>query len=145
LVTYRYAGLTDKLSDKDKKDWQNFISSSKKVENKDKDIPIKKTVNEKSIDLHGYTLEEANIKISDFINQCYFNGVKKINIITGKGMRSKNLDNPYQSKDLSILKHSVPEYIKNNSHLMKKIIKIDFDSVNSPSKGNFDILLKSIK
>tara|TARA_B100000886_G_scaffold112095_2_gene75307 strand:+ start:1559 stop:1972 length:414 start_codon:yes stop_codon:yes gene_type:complete len=137
--------LTDKLSDKDKKDWQNFISSSEKVESKDKDILIKRTVNEKSIDLHGYTLEEANKKISDFINLCYFNGVKKINIITGKGMRSKNLDNPYQSKDLSILKYSVPEYIKNNSYLMKKIIKIDFDSVNSPSKGNFDIYLKSIK
>ena len=137
--------MTDKLSDKDKKDWQNFISSSEKVENKDKDILIKRTVNEKSIDLHGYTLEEANKKISDFINLCYFNGVKKINIITGKGMRSKNLDNPYQSKDLSILKYSVPEYIKNNSYLMKKIIKIDFDSVNSPSKGNFDIYLKSIK
>ena len=137
--------MTDKLSDKDKKDWQNFISSSEKVENKDKDILIKRTVNEKSIDLHGYTLEEANKKISDFINLCYFNGVKKINIITGKGMRSKNLDNPYQSKDLSILKYSVPEYIKNDSYLMKKIIKIDFDSVNSPSKGNFDIYLKSIK
>ncbi len=137
--------MTDKLSDKDKKDWQNFISSSEKVESKDKDILIKRTVNEKSIDLHGYTLEEANKKISDFINLCYFNGVKKINIITGKGMRSKNLDNPYQSKDLSILKYSVPEYIKNNSYLMKKIIKIDFDSVNSPSKGNFDIYLKSIK
>ena len=137
--------MTDKLSDKDKKDWQNFINSSEKIENKDKDILIKKTINEKSIDLHGYTLEEANKKISDFINLCYFNGVKKINIITGKGMRSKNLDNPYQSKDLSILKYSVPEYIKNNSYLMKKIIKIDFDSVNSPSKGNFDIYLKSIK
>ena len=145
MVAYWYAGLTDKLSDKDKKDWQNFISSSEKVENKDKDILIKRTVNEKSIDLHGYTLEEANKKISDFINLCYFNGVKKINIITGKGMRSKNLDNPYQSKDLSILKYSVPEYIKNDSYLMKKIIKIDFDSVNSPSKGNFDIYLKSIK
>ena len=72
-------------------------------------------------------------------------GVKKINVITGKGMRSKNLDDPYQSSDLSILKHSVPEYIKNNSELMKKIIKIDFESVNSPSKGNFAIFLKTIK
>ena len=73
------------------------------------------------------------------------NKVKKINVITGKGMRSKNLNDPYQSKDLSILKHSVPEYIKNNSELMSKIINIDFESVNSPSKGNFDIFLKTIK
>ena len=71
--------------------------------------------------------------------------LKKINVITGKGMRSKNLEDPYQSKDLSILKYSVPEYIKNNTELMNKIIKIDFESVNSPSKGNFDIFLKTIK
>ena len=99
----------------------------------------------RSIDLHGYTLEEANKEISKFIENSFLNGVKKINVITGKGMRSKNYDDPYQSKDLSMLKHSIPEYIKNNSELMKKIIKIDFESVDSPSKGNFDIILKSIK
>ena len=99
----------------------------------------------RSIDLHGYTLEEANKEISRFIENSFLDGVKKINVITGKGMRSKNIDDPYQSSDLSILKHSVPEYIKNNSELMKKIIKIDFNSVNSPSKGNFDIFLKTIK
>ena len=60
-------------------------------------------------------------------------------------MRSKNYDDPYQSKDLSILKYSVPEFIKNNPDLMKKIFRIDFDSVDSPSKGNFEIILKSIK
>ena len=73
------------------------------------------------------------------------NKVKKINVITGKGMRSKNINDPYQSSELSILKYSVPEYIKNNSELMKKIIKIDFESVDSPSKGNFNIILKSTK
>ena len=99
----------------------------------------------RSIDLHGYTLEEANKEISRFIENSFLDGVKKINVITGKGMRSKNIDDPYQSSDLSILKHSVPEYIKNNSELMKKIIKIDFNSVKSPSKGNFDIFLKTIK
>ena len=138
--------MTNKLSDKDKKDWQNFLNSSEKLKAKD-DLNISKnqTISARSIDLHGYTLEEANKEISKFIENCYLNNVKKINIITGKGMRSKNLDDPYQSTDLSILKHSVPEYIKNNSELMKKIIKIDFDSVNSTSKGNFDIFLKTIK
>ena len=137
--------MTGKLSDKDKKDWQNFLNSSEKIENKDQDILKKNKIPEKSIDLHGFTLEQANKKISDFIDECFQNKVKKINVITGKGMRSKNLDDPFQSKDLSILKHSVPEYIKNNPDLMKKIISIDFDSVNSPSKGSFDIFLKSIK
>ena len=137
--------MTNKLSDKDKKDWQNFIDSSDKIQSKDIDHQLNNKIMVRSIDLHGYTLEEANKEISRFIENSFLDGVKKINVITGKGMRSKNIDDPYQSSDLSILKHSVPEYIKNNSELMKKIIKIDFNSVKSPSKGNFDIFLKTIK
>ena len=145
MVINRYSSLKNKLSDKDKKDWQNFLDSSEKLQNKDLDQINNEIILERSIDLHGYTLEEANKKISEFLENCYLNKVKKINVITGKGMRSKNLEDPYQSKDLSILKYSVPEYIKNNNELMNKIIKIDFESVNSPSKGNFDIFLKTIK
>ena len=137
--------MTNKLSDKDKKDWQKFLDSSEKLLNKDVDQVKNQIISERTIDLHGYTLEDANKKISEFIENCYVNNVKKINVITGKGMRSKNLDDPYQSTDLSILKYSVPEYVKNNPELMKRIVKIDFDAVNSPSKGNFDIFLKSIK
>ena len=137
--------MTNKLSDKDKKDWKNFINSSEKLQSKDLEQPNDRVILERSIDLHGFTLEEANEEISKFIENCYLNKVKKINVITGKGMRSKNINDPYQSSELSILKYSVPEYIKNNSELMKKIIKIDFESVDSPSKGNFDIILKSIK
>ncbi len=145
MVINWYSSLTNKLSDKDKKDWENFINSSEKLNSKDVDQTIKSKILERSIDLHGYTLDEANKEISNFIENCYLNRVKKINVITGKGMRSKNLDNPYQSTELSILKHSVPEYIKSNPVLMKKIIKIDFESVNSPSKGSFEIFLKTIK
>ena len=137
--------MTNKLSNKDKKDWQNFLDSSEKLQVKDVDQLNNEVISQRSIDLHGYTLEEANKQISKFIESCYVNKVKKINVITGKGMRSKNLEDPYQSKDLSILKYSVPEYIKNNSELMNKIIRIDFESVNSHSKGNFDIFLKTIK
>tara|TARA_B100002019_G_C20867845_1_gene402525 strand:+ start:129 stop:542 length:414 start_codon:yes stop_codon:yes gene_type:complete len=137
--------LTNKLSDKDKKDWQNFIDSSKKLQSKEIDQTNDSRISKRTIDLHGYTLEEANKEISKFIENCFLNKVKKINVITGKGMRSKNFDDPYQSTDLSILKYSVPEYIKNNAELMNKVIRIDFDSVNSPSKGSFDIFLKTIK
>ena len=135
--------MTDKLSDKDKKDWENFVKSREKVENKDIEyIKKEKQFVEKKIDLHGYTLEDANKKIFEFIENCFFEGVQKINVITGKGSRSQNLDDPYQSKNLSILKYSVPDFIKNNSELMKKILKIDFDAVNNPLIGNFDIILK---
>tara|TARA_B100001250_G_scaffold21316_1_gene18048 strand:+ start:192 stop:611 length:420 start_codon:yes stop_codon:yes gene_type:complete len=135
--------LNKKISDKDIKDWDNFVNSKEKLFNKDQQLNRKiSTYKEETIDLHGYSLEDANIKIESFILSCFEKGVTKINIITGKGSRSKNLNDPYQSKDLSILKYSVPNYIKENSNLMNKILKLDFDSVKSPSKGNFDIILK---
>ncbi len=135
--------MTKKLSDKDKKDWQNFLESSEKLDNKDKEtLDHQNRTEEKVIDLHGFTLEEANHKISEFIQDCYDQNVIKINIITGKGLRSKNLNDPYQSKDLSILKYSIPNHIKDSPHLMSKIIKIDQQAVDSPSKGNFEIFLK---
>ncbi len=138
--------MIKKISDKDKKDWKKFVESNEKIENKDTQIfSEEKQFSEKIIDLHGYTLEEANKKIFEYIKDCYSNNVKKINIITGKGLRSKNLNDPYLSNDLSILKYSVPNFIKNNTELMEKILKIDFDSVNSPLKGNFDIILKKNK
>tara|TARA_Y100000996_G_scaffold331465_1_gene267721 strand:+ start:103 stop:519 length:417 start_codon:yes stop_codon:yes gene_type:complete len=138
--------LINKLSDKDKKDWERFVKGDEKVENKDKAyLNDNKQFLEKTIDLHGYTLEEANKKIFQYIEDCYLNNIDKINIITGKGLRSKNTDDPYQSNDLSILKYSVPNFIKNNSELMNKILKIDFESVNSPSRGNFEIFLKKKK
>jgi len=137
--------LIKKISDKDKKDWQKFIDNNEKLENKDKEIQKdQKNFKKRSIDLHGYTLENANKAINDFINKCYLEGIGNIEVITGKGSRSKNKEDPYLSADLSILKYSVPNYIKNNFELMKKIKKLDFDSVEDISQGKFDILLKKI-
>ena len=137
--------MKKKLSEKDKKDWQNFLDSNDNLENKDEIIKKKQIILETSIDLHGYTLEQANHEIRKIITDSFLKGIKKINVITGKGLRSKNLDNPYQSKDLAILKHSVPDYIINNTELMSKISSIDNDAINSPSKGSFEIVLKSKK
>ena len=135
--------MIKKISDKDKKDWQEFINNNERLDNKDKEIQKdQKNFKKKSIDLHGYTLENANKAINDFVNKCYLEGIRNIKVITGKGSRSKNKENPYLSTDLSILKYSVPNYIKNNSELMKKIKELDFDSVNDISQGTFDILLK---
>ena len=138
--------MNKKISDKDKKDWQDFINSTDKLENKDLKISVaSRRYIEKSIDLHGYTLEEANQKITSYIEECFLNGVNKISIITGKGLRSKNLNDPYQSSNLSILKYSVPNFIKSSDHLMNKIISIDFEAVENPSVGNFDIFLRKKK
>ena len=134
--------MKKKISDQDKKDWKKFIDSNDKLINKDlNNQNFKKNLKNKSIDLHGYTLENANKTIKDFINKCFLEEVESIRIITGKGSRSKNKEDPYLSTDLSILKYSVPNYIKNNYELMKKIKKLDFDSVNDINQGSFDILL----
>ncbi len=134
--------MIKKITEQDKKDWKKFLDSNQKLENKEKNSQkLKKSLVTKSIDLHGYTLEDANKIIKNFINKSYLEEVSVIKVITGKGSRSKNKDDPYLSYDLSILKYSVPDYIKNNFELIKKIKKIDFDSVNDISKGSFDILL----
>ena len=134
--------MIKKISDKDKEDWKKFIDSDEKLKNKDiNNKNLKKNLKKRSIDLHGYTLENANKTISDFINKCYLEEIGSIEVITGKGSRSKNKEDPYLSIDLSILKYSVPNYIKNNHEIMKKIKKLDFDSVNDASQGSFDILL----
>ena len=135
--------MIKKISDKDKKAWEKFVNSKDRLHNKDNQNKEESILNlERSIDLHGYSLLDANTVIEKFLLKCYANGATKINIITGKGSRSKNKDDPYQAKDLSILKYSVPNFISENKELMKIIMKIDFDSVDNPSKGNFLIYLK---
>ncbi len=136
--------MIKKISDKDKKDWLSFLNSKDKLENKDFDTNKNKNtgLNEKIIDLHGYTLDKANKLVHNFILLSYQNNVKKIKIITGKGSRSKNKENPYQSENLSILKFSVPEYINSNSELLKVIKSINHQDIESVDKGSFEILLK---
>jgi|TARA_B110001450_G_scaffold5017_1_gene5233 DNA-nicking Smr family endonuclease len=138
--------LIKKISDKDKKDWQNFISNKEKIPNKDF-ISQKKIRHEKirKIDLHGYTLEEANKAIEKFILKNYNDGITKIIVITGKGLRSKNVANPYLSKDLSILKYSVPEFVESNKDLMSKIIEITDAIIEDGGSGAFYIYLKNKK
>ena len=135
--------MNKKLSDKDKKDWQNFISNKEKLINKDQFL--KKNIKEdltKKIDLHGYSIEDANKIIYEFINKCFSQKVSRIIVITGKGLRSKNKSNPYVSKDLSILKYSVPEYIESNKNLMKMIKEIKDAEIQDGGSGAFYIFLK---
>ena len=134
--------MIKKISEKDIKDWQEFIKKDEKLENKDNIQDEKTTKRHVEIDLHGYTLEGANKKMSKYINECYENNISVINVITGKGLRSKNKENPYSSTDLGILKHSVPNYIKNNTELMNKIKFVDFDEEDKNNKGSFNIFLK---
>ena len=138
--------MNKKISDKDKKDWQNFISNKEKVLDKDLSIKVEKQIDStKRIDLHGFSLENANLIIDEFINKCFKENVTRIIVITGKGLRSNNVSNPYVSKDLSILKNSVPEFIKSNIDLMKKIINIEEAKIEDGGSGAFNIFLKKSK
>ncbi len=133
-----------KISNKDKKDWKNFISNKEKLSNKDLYLSNNKIEKKiiKTIDLHGFSLKNANNVIEEFIIQCFKKNVNKIIVITGKGLRSKSIRNPYVSNDLSILKHSVPDFIKSKPNLIKIIKKIEEAKIEDGGGGAFYIFLK---
>ncbi len=137
--------MSRNISDKDKKDWQDFISSKEKLSDKDYTSNDKSPLFIKTLDLHGFTLEAANVKVEKFINKSFKEKVTKLIIVTGKGLHSENEKNPYVSKDLSILKHSVPEYISKNKNLMSKINNIQEAKVEDGGSGAFYIFLKKNK
>jgi DNA-nicking Smr family endonuclease len=134
--------LSDNISNKDKRDWENFITSSDKLEDKDHLKKDKTYIKTKSIDLHGFTLEEANKVVEQFINDSYLENIKKLIVVTGKGLHSQNDKDPYLSKDLSILKYSVPDFIEGNQELMKKIFEIKDADIKDGGSGAFYIYLK---
>ena len=135
--------MSKKLSDKDLKDWNKFIKSKDKINPKEEinDLLINKNKSTFVIDLHGYGLDDANKFVEKTINECFEKQFSIVNIITGKGMRSKSAEDPYKSSELSILKHSIPEFINSNVQLMKKIKNID--SSDEKNLGSFNVYLKS--
>ena len=134
--------MTDNISQKDKKDWENFLSKKEKLPNKDIKADKKLSFKTRSIDLHGYTLEQANKTIEDFIIKSYEEKINKLIVVTGKGIHSQNEKDPYVSKDLSILKYSVPEFISKNKNLMKIIYDIKDAKIEDGGAGAFYIFLK---
>ena len=137
--------MNDNISDKDKKDWHKFINSSEKLPNKDFKYQKKENLKVKSIDLHGYTLDEANKTIEDFINKAYLDNINKLIVVTGKGIHSDNEKDPYVSKEFGILKYSVPEFISKNSSLMNLINEISDAEIEDGGSGAFYIFLKKNK
>ena len=134
--------MKKKISNKDIKDWENFLSNDEPLPNKDQTNIIMQNIKVKSFDLHGYSLDQANIEIQDFIETSYNKGISKIKIITGKGLHSDNEKDPYISKDFGILKNSVPEFIKNNRNLMSMITDIKSADIENGGEGAFYITLK---
>ena len=137
--------MNDNISDKDKKDWQKFLNSTEKLPNKDFENQKKKNLKVRSIDLHGYTLDEANKTIEKFINKAFSENVNKLIVITGKGLHSENEKDPYVSKDLGILKYSVPEFIQKNENLMNIITEIKDAKIEDGGSGAFYVYLRKNK
>jgi DNA-nicking Smr family endonuclease len=133
------------ISDKDIKDWDDFIKNKEKLPNKDVNFEKKNIVKTKTIDLHGYTLDKANEIVEEFIKESFSQQVNKIIVVTGKGLHSKNEIDPYVSKKLGILKYSVPEFINKNIDLMKIIHEIKEATVEDGGDGAFYIFLKKNK
>ena len=134
--------MNSKISEKDKKTWNDFLSNNQKLPNKDNSQAETKVKKTRSLDLHGETLDEANQIIENFIKKSYQDKVHKLIIVTGKGLHSKNEKDPYVSKDLGILKYSIPDFLKNNSELMKMISNISDASIADGGTGAFYIFLK---
>ncbi len=137
--------MTNKISNKDKRDWENFISSQDKLPDKDVRKQNRFSFKQKSIDLHGYTLEQANKRIEKFIYSAFAEKINKIIVVTGKGLHSQNEKDPYVSKDLSILKYSVPDFIEKNKNLMNIIYEIKDANIEDGGSGAFYIFLKKNK
>ena len=135
--------MSKKLSDKDLRDWESFVKSKDRITSKDElnKTLIKKNKSTFKIDLHGLSLDQANKFIEKTINDCFEKDVSKLNIITGKGMRSKSAEDPYKSSELSILKYSIPEFIKSNADLMKLIKRVE--NTDEKNSGSFSVYLRS--
>ena len=137
--------MNHNISNKNKKDWENFVKGKEKLPNKDSNIQIKRIIKTRSIDLHGYSLDDANQVIESFINKAFLQNINKLIVVTGKGLHSENEKDPYVSKDLGILKYSVPEFISNNSSLMSIINEITDAKIEDGGSGAFYIFLKKNK
>ena len=136
----------ENISLDDHKVWASYVEEMKDVYDKDLILEKEKFYKNKirTIDLHGLSLEKANQNVKQFINDSFEKNFKKIKIITGKGRRSKVKENPYISNELSILKNSVPEFIKKEKDLLNKIQKI-YKNCKNGKDGAFYILLKKFK
>ena len=137
--------MTDNISEKDKKDWETFLSGDEKLQDKDYRSKKKLSLRIKSIDLHGYTLDQANKSIENFIIKSYEECINKLIVVTGKGLHSQNEKDPFVSKEFSILKYSVPEFISKNKNLMNIIHEITEAKVEDGGEGAFYIFLKKNK
>ncbi len=134
--------MTSNISDKDKKDWKNFLEKKVKLPNKDLENKENRSNTTKSIDLHGYTLDEANKKVESFLVDCFDQKVSKVIIVTGKGLHSQNDKDPYISKKFGILKNSVPDFIKSNPSLMAKVKSITDAEIADGGSGALYVFLK---
>jgi DNA-nicking Smr family endonuclease len=127
----------------DKKTWEEYIKNPSDIY--DKDQGVSNIINERErykFDLHGFTLDEANIKVKEIVEHCVKNKIRELLLITGKGIHSTSDEDAYISKNLGKLKYSVPEFIKTNLELNKYIISINDAEKKDGGEGAIIIKLK---
>ena len=135
------------VTSKDRQDWDVFTKNMGDVKVKEPDL-INKNIEINKVprlDLHGFSLIEANKMVKNFVVQSFNSGYKKLLVVTGKGLRSKSHNNPYLSKKLSVLKYSRPEYVKNDKNLNQKISRILYADLEDGGEGAIYIFLRKNK
>ena len=135
------------VAPKDKRDWIDFTERLENIYDKDVDF-TKQNISANKIrklDLHGFSLVEANKIIEKFIIESFNREYKKLLIVTGKGLRSRVYNNPYLSEQMSVLKYTVPEFIKSDEDLFDKISRISKADLKDGDEGAFYVFLKQTK
>ena len=134
------------VSSKDKRDWNVFTKQIGKISPKEADLEKNIEINKiPKLDLHGTSLSASNKIVKKFIIESFDRSYKKLLIVTGKGLRSKSYENPYISEKLSVLRYSVPEFIKNNENLNDKVSRISKAEIKDGGEGAIYIFLKNNK
>ena len=137
--------IKKKISKKDLDDWKSFLADLSVIKDKDSindDISSRKK--RFRFDFHGYSINEANKKVSEIINFCYEKKISEIIFVTGKGSHSRPNDDVYISKDQNILKNTIPDFIKNDIELSSKIKYIKHPDQQQGGAGALLIKLKKL-
>ena len=130
------------ISSKDLNTWFKFVKNLPNIEDKEKGQKVLSTPTKKTLDLHGFSLNDANKAVHETLEDCFYKGIRALKIITGKGSRSKSFNDPYKAQDFSILKNSVPEYIQ-NSDLKKYVVRITEADPSDGGQGAIYVFLKN--
>ena len=125
--------------------WKEYIKNPSGIYDKEKKNFNKNLRPERfKFDLHGLTLDDANLKVREILLYCKESKYKEILLITGKGIHSNTDNDIYSSKDLSKLRYSVPDFINSNSDISRYVGSISQADRDEGGEGAIIVKLKKL-